>query len=88
MSSSSRYQIQQAPTPVTSHTSRHFPGASRQLWQGREEVRTLSDHSAIETFVKSEETNSTEATQGSVAKSDQRIRVELIVAIKSNNLIQ
>lgn len=87
MSSSSRYQIQQAPTPVTSHTPRHFPGAcDRAGW--RCGPCQITPHSAIETFVKSEETNSTEATQGSVAKSDQRIRVELIVAIKSNNLIQ
>ena len=39
-------------------------------------------------FVRSEETNSTEAPAGAVANSDQRIRVELIGAIKSNNLIQ
>ena len=39
-------------------------------------------------FVRNEETNSAEATGGPVAKSDQRIRVELIVAIKYNNLIQ
>ena len=39
-------------------------------------------------FVRNEETNATEAAAGSVAKSDLRIRVELIVAIKSNNLIQ
>ena len=39
-------------------------------------------------FVRNEETNSTEATAGLVAKSDLRIRVELIVAIKYNNLIQ
>ena len=39
-------------------------------------------------FVRSEETNSTEALAGAVANSDQRIRVELIGPIKSNNLIQ
>ena len=49
---------------------------------------TLAGQLRLAMFARNEETNSTEAAAGSVAKSDLRIRVELIVAIKSNNLIQ